>query len=67
MEDSEMILYPSITVCIPNKIRAYNYNHWTSSDRIPNLTELLYFVRTNGPNETKIMNPKELIKRDENL
>ena len=65
MEDSDMILYPSITVCITGKLRS-DYDRWASSDRTPNLTELLYYVRTHGPNKTKIMNPEKLFNRDEN-
>ena len=56
LEDFEHILYPSITVCT-------DFPGRPTSNRTPNVTELLYYVRTQGPNGFQTSNQAELMNR----
>ena len=56
LEDSDYILYPSITICIDPRVRP-------TSDRSPNVTELLEYVFTQGPNGQQGWNPEDMINK----
>ena len=59
LEDSESILYPSITICT----YLLDWPPSNSTPNRPNVNELLDYVLTHGPNGSLISNTVELINR----